>query len=168
MKIKINFSKRWLYTFIVIGILAIVGVGVWAATYTASGAGHPYTEISTCGDEDILQMIGGEWNCVDMVSGSVDTNADTICTGTYKYLNGDGGCRDVRSDGDLYDTDTHGTLTCTSRSSARNTACNTICSNNGEVCVSTIYTLDGRSFTCEQTWDSGSAINIKCRCCKVT
>jgi hypothetical protein len=29
-KIQINFSNKWLYTFIVIGILAIIGIGVYA------------------------------------------------------------------------------------------------------------------------------------------
>ena len=35
-----------------------------------------------------------------------DTNANTICSGTYTYLNGDGACRDVRTDGDINDTNT--------------------------------------------------------------
>jgi hypothetical protein len=43
---KKNFtiSNRWLYTFILLGILGIVAVGVYAA-YPASGAGHNSNEI---------------------------------------------------------------------------------------------------------------------------
>ncbi len=65
IEIKINISNRWIYTLIVIGVLAIVGVGVYAATYTASGAGHPYTEISTCSVGQILKMnsAGTAWEC---------------------------------------------------------------------------------------------------------
>src|SRR3989304_9406712 len=65
ININLHFSNRWLYTFIALGILAIVGVGVYAATYTASGAGHPYTEISTCAAGQILKMnsAGTGWEC---------------------------------------------------------------------------------------------------------
>jgi len=65
IKININMSNRVLYTLIIIGILAIVGVSVYAATYTASGAGHPYTEISTCGANQVLKMnpAGTAWEC---------------------------------------------------------------------------------------------------------
>ena len=47
-KINSHISNRLLYTLIAVGILVLIGVGVYAATYTPSGAGHPYTEISTC------------------------------------------------------------------------------------------------------------------------
>jgi len=65
LTINLHFTNRWLYTFIAIGILAAVGVGVYAATYTASGAGHPYTEISTCPTNQILKMnaAGTAWTC---------------------------------------------------------------------------------------------------------
>ena len=41
-------SNRWLYTFIILGIFAVVGVGVYAA-YPASGAGHNADEIDFSG-----------------------------------------------------------------------------------------------------------------------
>jgi len=83
-KIQINFTNRWLYTFIAIGILAAIGVGVYAATYSPSGAGHPYTEISTCSANQILKMnsAGNAWTC------NTDTRCDTsgtcsqVCIGT--------------------------------------------------------------------------------------
>lgn len=56
-------SNRLLYTLITLGILIIIGVGVYAATYTASGGGHPITELSTCADTQILKMVGGVWSC---------------------------------------------------------------------------------------------------------
>ncbi len=63
--VKINISNRWLYALITVGILTILGVGVYAATYSASGAGHPYTEISTCDANQILRMKsdGTGWEC---------------------------------------------------------------------------------------------------------
>ena len=66
--INIHLSNRWLYTFIALGILIAVGVGVWAATYTASGAGHPYTEISTCSNGQTLVTQNGVWACVDAIT----------------------------------------------------------------------------------------------------
>jgi hypothetical protein len=69
LTIKINFTNRWLYTLIAVGIIAIIGVGVYAATYSPSGAGHPYTEISTCGPNQILKMNsnGTNWSCANSV-----------------------------------------------------------------------------------------------------
>jgi hypothetical protein len=71
LTIKINLSNRWIYFLITLGILAIIGIGVYATTYTPSGAGHPYTEISTCGANQILKMnsAGDAWTCADDTSG---------------------------------------------------------------------------------------------------
>jgi len=154
-RISLSFSNRWLYTFIAIGIIAIIGVGVYAFT-GPNGVGHDLSEIQPCAAGKILQTNadGTAWTCVNMPSGSTDTNAGTICSGTYKYLNGDGECRDVRSDGDLYDTDTntHGSLVCTDRNSQYITIpCTTTCSSFGEVPV----------------WERSIDLVLKCRCCKV-
>jgi hypothetical protein len=46
-------SNRWLYTFIILGIFAVVGVGVYAA-YPASGAGHNADEIDFSGVGNII------------------------------------------------------------------------------------------------------------------
>lgn len=63
-RVKQN-NNRFLYSLITFGILIAIGVGVYATTYTASGAGHPYTEISTCAANQILKMnsTGTAWEC---------------------------------------------------------------------------------------------------------
>jgi hypothetical protein len=61
--VKLNLSVRTFYIFIALGILAIAGVGVYAASYSAAGAGHPYSEITTCGEGQFLEVIGGVWTC---------------------------------------------------------------------------------------------------------
>jgi len=47
MKVIINFSKRWLYTFIAIGILAIIVVGVYAIN--TNEGWHPASQIDFSG-----------------------------------------------------------------------------------------------------------------------
>jgi len=76
LTINIHLTNRWLYTFIAVGILAIIGVGVYAATYSASGAGHPYTELSTCSANQFLKMnsAGNAWTCADMPAAVVETD----------------------------------------------------------------------------------------------
>lgn len=68
LEVHIHLTNRWLYTFIAIVILLAIGVGVYAVTYTASGAGHSYNEISTCGANQILQMnsAGTAWTCTNL------------------------------------------------------------------------------------------------------
>jgi hypothetical protein len=61
--IKLNLSNRGLYIFITLGILIVAGIGVYAASYTNSGAGHPYTEITTCAEGQFLKVINGVWTC---------------------------------------------------------------------------------------------------------
>ena len=61
--IKINLTNRWLYTLITIGILAIVGVGVYAWADPVTGVGHDYTEIQPCANGQILKMSDGAWDC---------------------------------------------------------------------------------------------------------
>ncbi|VVB84029.1 Uncharacterised protein [uncultured archaeon] len=72
---RFNLSNRWMYFLITLGILAITAVGVYAASYTASGAGHPYTEISTCGAGQILQMNTGgtAWTCANASGNSLSS-----------------------------------------------------------------------------------------------
>ncbi len=59
IEIKINFSNRWLYTFIVIGILAFVSVGV----YAVAGVSHTSDEIDET-DPTVLASVknGVSWN----------------------------------------------------------------------------------------------------------
>lgn len=70
--IQLSFSNRVLYSLVALTILVTIGIGVYAATYTASGAGHPYTEISTCAKNQILKMnsAGTAWECATDVDTS--------------------------------------------------------------------------------------------------
>jgi hypothetical protein len=45
VKKKKSYSNRFMYTFIALGIIIIITAGVYAATYSASGAGHNADEI---------------------------------------------------------------------------------------------------------------------------
>lgn len=67
IEIKIQLSNRWIYTLIVIGVLAIVGVGVYAFV-GPSGVGHELNEIKPCAEGEILQTNADEtaWECVNM------------------------------------------------------------------------------------------------------
>ena len=99
-ELVIKIDHRLLYTFIVLGILVIIGVGVYATSYSDSGAGHPYTEISTCGANQILKMNSGgnSWMCTTETDPTVEDwakdNAQNIVTYAnltlmrlYKYTN---------------------------------------------------------------------------------
>jgi hypothetical protein len=70
IEIKINLSNRAIYTLIVIGILAIVGVGVYATVDTSKGW-HNLNEIDlpSCSNGQVLGMSGGSWGCVDVSAG---------------------------------------------------------------------------------------------------
>jgi len=67
IQIKINFTNRWLYTLIAIGILAIIGVGVYALTPgVAPNPGHLISEMappSPCPANQFLQFDGTNWKC---------------------------------------------------------------------------------------------------------
>lgn len=67
--IKISFSNRWLYTLIIIGILAIIGVGIYAfGTSDPSTFGHSINEIQRCAEGEALKTSGGVWTCVPSAS----------------------------------------------------------------------------------------------------
>jgi hypothetical protein len=80
IQIKINFTNRWLYTFIAIGILAIVGVGVYAyGTSNPSTFGHSIGELaapSGCLAGQFLKYDGTNWVC------SASTSQDYCSGGT--------------------------------------------------------------------------------------
>ncbi len=96
LHITINLTNRWLYTLITIGILAIVGVGVYAYT-GASGVGHDLSEIEPCTAGKILQTNtgGNGWDCVNMPSGgSISTDplyVEGAITAPEGTLRDDGG-----------------------------------------------------------------------------
>ncbi len=104
----VNIKKRFAYA--IIGLL-VLAVGVFVVN--AFGTSNPSVMGHSAGEIDWSEFIpqlntesinlGGELRS----SWPVDTNANTQCSGTYTYLSGDGACRDVRTDGDAYDTDTN-------------------------------------------------------------
>ena len=81
MKRGKQINNRLLYSLIVFGILIAVCVGVFAASYVASGAGHPYTEISTCGANQVLKMnsAGTAWTCASDVGVTSCTAGSANC-----------------------------------------------------------------------------------------
>ncbi len=68
-KLQIVFSNRWLYTFILLGLLIIVAVGVSALTLTAGikpYIGHTINETAPpaeCSENQYLQWTGTDWVC---------------------------------------------------------------------------------------------------------
>lgn len=64
-RVNINLSNRWLYSFIALGILVIVSIGVYAAFDTVPNPGHSFSELQTCSSQgQILKMdAGGNWVC---------------------------------------------------------------------------------------------------------
>jgi hypothetical protein len=64
IEINIKLSNKAIYTLIVIGILAILGVGVFALG-SVSNPGHAISELQTCEEGETLQVVDGEWDCVD-------------------------------------------------------------------------------------------------------
>src|SRR3972149_2228020 len=126
ININLHFSNRWLYTFIALGILAIIGVGVYAAVPNAGRAvGHAANDTEFCPANQILKMnsAGTGWECSN-AGGAV---AWSSITGKPA-----GFADDVDND---VDTDTHGSLSCTTRTSETWTSCDTTCANSGESCV---------------------------------
>jgi hypothetical protein len=85
--IKINLSNRWLYTFIVVGILAIIGVGVLALTPgIAPNPGHLISELappSPCTAGQVLSFDGANWKCT--------TPASVCPSGTIIHYSDNGG-----------------------------------------------------------------------------
>ena len=81
-KIVINLSNRWLYTFILIGIIILLGIIVYALAPGSSGnPGHNIQDVgppATCADGQVLQFINStnNWGCVD----DTDTRCDTSGT----------------------------------------------------------------------------------------
>lgn len=80
LNLTFKFSNRILYSLIAFFILAIIGVGVYAATSGATGikptpVGHLIEELEKCGNGEILQMApdGTAWTCAAAGSGGIGT-----------------------------------------------------------------------------------------------
>jgi len=145
MKVIINFSNRWLYTIIAIGILAIIGVGVYAYV-GPSGIGHDLEDIEPCSNGQILQTSAGAWSCVSAV---VDTDTNTQCTISGNTI--------TCPTGQLTDTNTNtqctisgNTITCPT-GQLTDTDTDTRCDASGtcsQVCIGT---------NCKSSWPSGDS-----------
>jgi hypothetical protein len=76
VNININFSNKWLYMLIVIGIFGAIGVGVSAyGTSNPATMGHSFGEIELpdCEDEQVLKFSGTGWDCSDASDGDADS-----------------------------------------------------------------------------------------------
>ena len=90
--IKINLSNKMFYTLIAIAVLIFSGIVIYAyGSSNPTVMGHSHGEIEPCADGQVLQMVAGSWQCLNLPPGIVDTNAGTIC-GPGEYLDGDGNC----------------------------------------------------------------------------
>jgi hypothetical protein len=92
IELKINLSNKVVYSLIVIGILVIIGVGVWAyGTSEPSNFGHSLGELETCDDGETLMMVNEEWTCVsqgssiELVSGPLN-NKIVIFSKAYSVV----------------------------------------------------------------------------------
>jgi len=94
-------SNRWLYTFIILGIFAVVGVGVYAAQQASAGGTHNYAEVGipSCSDGQVLKWSGSAWVCGTDNSGSslpiraysngaVEIGSGTVASGNYALATG--------------------------------------------------------------------------------
>jgi len=97
INIKINLTNRWLYTLIAIGILAIIGVGVYALTPGVKpNPGHLSSEMappSPCASGQFLKFDGTNWVCgSDYCPGGI-CRTDTYygSTSSSKMLVGESG-----------------------------------------------------------------------------
>jgi hypothetical protein len=83
--IKIKLSNRWLYTFIVLGILAIVGIGVYAyGTSSPSTFGHSSGEINV--DNTLCDEVTGHDCGYDNYEANTDYCSDGRCSGNLNVL----------------------------------------------------------------------------------
>jgi len=98
--ITIKLSNKLFYTLIVIGILAVVGVGVWALG-SVPNPGHSIGELETCEEGESLQVVDGEWDCVSGVSSSGFTKVSAYKSSsqTFTAIN-----RKVIFEAEKYDT----------------------------------------------------------------
>ncbi len=82
--IQINFSNRWLYTFILLGILVIISIGVYALTPGVKpNPGHDLSEVgvpSGCTSGQFIYWNGSNLACM--------SQSQSLCpSGTIVYYN---------------------------------------------------------------------------------
>ena len=84
-KIEVSFSDRWLYTFIVIGVIILLGIVVYAV---APNPGHSYADIESCAEGQILKTSGGSWSCGTDVDTDTDNQELSITGQTLSIIGG--------------------------------------------------------------------------------
>ena len=93
-KIQINFTNRFLYTFVAFIILSIIGVGVFALTPgVAPNPGHLIDDVAPpagCGTDQILKWDGSLWICID--SSTLQERVTGSCSPgeSIRVINSDG------------------------------------------------------------------------------
>jgi len=92
-KTKSHISNRLLYTLITIGILVILGVGVYAYTNPTTKVGHDYSELQPCGANQILKTntAGTAWTCVAAETGTSSSLWTTLTSTNWTYFGGNSG-----------------------------------------------------------------------------
>jgi hypothetical protein len=88
-QIIFKFSNRAWYTFITIGILLLIGVGVYAYGGTQpSVVGHTFGEIQPptgCTSNQVLQWSGSAWRCATLSGGGgITTETDPTVLASVK------------------------------------------------------------------------------------
>lgn len=77
-QIKIQISKRTLYTIITFSILIILCFGVYAGAGTIPNPGHSLRELQHCAEKQTLVFKSGIWRCEkfnwEQISGGIKTN----------------------------------------------------------------------------------------------
>jgi hypothetical protein len=86
-KKKINFSNRFIFLLITLGILGILAGGVYAISSSGANSGHPISDInppSPCTANQYLQFDGTNWKCTTLTDTRCDTSGtcSKLCIGT--------------------------------------------------------------------------------------
>ncbi|GBE19576.1 hypothetical protein BMS3Abin17_00300 [archaeon BMS3Abin17] len=110
MKVKINFSNRFLYTFIAIVGIILISVVVYAYSGNVGHTSDQIDEVdpsipTTCSDNQIISWNSTDWDCADASSG-----LPTDCTDNQilKWNSTDWDCADDLSDTSFTYTSTSG------------------------------------------------------------
>jgi hypothetical protein len=94
LTIKINLSNRYLYTFIFLGILAIIGVSVYALTPGVKpNPGHLLSEVAPPAGCSVNQSL--IWNGTDIICGppsSLPSTPNCVVSLTGRVLRTSGSC----------------------------------------------------------------------------
>lgn len=107
MEVRINLSNKLFYAVVLVGVFVLLGAGVYAYNVDGTGdptiMGHSSDEIETpglptCGDGEVLRMVGEVWGCGTLGSSCEDLSGigTTVCedgstlksTGSYSAWSG--------------------------------------------------------------------------------